>query len=78
MDARVNCMACLVSDEEGTLEGCVTTVNGITHALARTITSAYWLCAFDSAGVIKRDWFRRSKVIETNIQTECHVKWNPD
>ncbi len=54
MDERVNCMACLVADDEGMEKGAVFTKQGITHALAGTGDSyLYLLCEFDDCGTPK-------------------------
>lgn len=69
MDKRVNCMACLVADEEGMLAGAVATVGVITHALARTggaRQTAHHLCAFNVDGVLKSEYWK-SRVEEENI-----------
>lgn len=71
MDKRVNCMTCLVADEEGMLSGIVATVGTITHALARTggvHQAAHHLCAFDSAGTIKNNRYWESRVEEDCLE----------
>lgn len=70
MDERVNCMTCLVANEEWVLENAVATVGIITHALARVVRPgniAHHLCAFDAAGVMKGGRYWESRVEEENI-----------
>lgn len=70
MDYRVNCMACLVADEEGALPGAVVTKGAITHALARTGSNAgaHHLCAFDDTGTMRRGKFWESRVGDDEIE----------
>jgi hypothetical protein len=53
MDERVNCMACLVIDDDATAPG-VAVVDGVTHALTTVGVGIrhYTLCDFDDAGVL--------------------------
>lgn len=62
MDSRVNCMACFCDDGEGVLPG-VATVNGVTHALARSgFDYLFRLCDFDKTGVLRPGRFPSARV----------------
>lgn len=68
MDPRVNCITCLVADEEGMLRGAVAIVGGITHALVRTgRQTTHHLCAFDTSGTMKDGRYWASFVQEDDI-----------
>ena len=67
MDKRVNCMACLVADENGMKVGVVTRA-GITHALSKAGNGHFYpLCAFDNNGVIKPGLYYTARVYEEDV-----------
>lgn len=68
MDKRVDCMACLVADESGVMNGAVATIGGVTHALAETARGlVFYLCAFDDAGVLRPGMVWRARTYLEDI-----------
>lgn len=71
MDERVNCMACLVANEKGMINGAVATIGVVTHALthfAGARRTFYRLCAFHDTGTLRPGTYWESRVDEKDIE----------
>lgn len=81
MDDRVNCMACLVADDDGILSNGVAKDGTIVHALARTggnRQTAHHLCAFNNTGTLRCGVYWTSRVEEEAIIRSADLPFEPN